>query len=65
MPKIKSNRAAAKRFRRTKSGKFKSDKAYASHLMTHKPAKRRRRLRTATILSSAETRRVKRLLPYG
>ncbi|HOJ34237.1 MAG TPA: 50S ribosomal protein L35 [Candidatus Hydrogenedentes bacterium] len=65
MPKIKSNRAAMKRFRRTKTGKFKRDKAYASHLMTHKSAKRRRRLRTPVVVSPSETARVKRLLPYA
>ncbi len=65
MPKIKTNRSAMKRFRRTKNGKFKRDKAYASHLMTHKSAKRRRRLRTPAVLSSSETARVKRLLPYA
>jgi len=65
MPKLKTNKAAAKRFKKTKNGKFKRRMAFASHLLTHKSSKRRRKLRTATTLSPEDTVRVKRLLPYG
>ena len=65
MPKIKTNSAAAKRFKRTKSGKFKRHKAFASHLKTKKSAKRTRNLRKALILSPADRERVNRLLPNG
>jgi large subunit ribosomal protein L35 len=65
MPKLKTNRAAAKRFKRTKNGKFKRHMAYSRHLLTHKSAKRRRRLRTASVLSPQDARRMKDLLPYG
>lgn len=65
MPKLKTNRSAAKRFKRTKNGKFKRSKANARHLMTGKSAKRRRRLRNGGMLSESDTGRVKGLLPYG
>lgn len=65
MPKIKTNRAAAKRFRTTKSGKFKRSKSFGAHLLTGKSAKRRRKLRKASLLSREDTRRVKRMLPYS
>ncbi len=65
MPKMKSNRGAAKRFRKTKSGKFKRSKAFAAHLLTGKSAKRRRNLRKAAILSKADQKRVEAMLPYG
>ncbi len=62
MPKMKSNRGASKRFRLTKSGKIKRARAFASHILTKKSSKRKRRLRKSTTLPKAETRRVKRLL---
>lgn len=65
MPKMKTNKSAAKRFKRTKSGKFKRSKAFGAHLLTHKSAKRRRNLRKSGILTAADTRRVKGMLPYG
>ena len=64
MPKLKTNRAAAKRFKRTSSGGLKRNKAFGRHLKTCKSAKRRRALRTATILDPAEQKRVERMLPY-
>ena len=63
MPKMKTNRGAAKRFKKTKNGKIKRGRAFARHLMNGKSAKRRRSLRTATILSKADEDRVARLLP--
>jgi large subunit ribosomal protein L35 len=65
MPKMKSNRGAAKRFRATKNGGFKRNKAYNRHLKTCKSAKRRRHLRQATMVAPAEEARVSRMLPYS
>ena len=65
MPKMKTNKSAAKRFKSTKSGKFKRRNAFAAHLLTGKSAKRRRKLRKASLLSEADLDRVKRMLPYG
>jgi len=65
MPKMKSHRGAAKRFRSTASGKFKRSKAYKSHILTKKTSKRKRKLDTPTLISSADQRAVERMLPYG
>ena len=63
MPKIKTNRAAAKRFRKTASGKYKAGHAFKSHILTKKTSKRKRRLRQAGIVqTTGDTKRVKRLL---
>jgi len=62
---MKSNRGAAKRFRFTAKGKVKSQKAYASHILTKKSPKRKRNLRKAGYVSAADLAQVKRLLPYG
>jgi len=64
MPKLKTNRGAAKRFKRTKNGGFKRNKAFGRHLKTAKSAKRRRNLRQATVLDATEEKRIKRLMPY-
>lgn len=63
MPKMKSNRGAAKRFRKTGSGKLVRRRAYKSHILTKKNRKRKRRLRTGTQASDADVRRVRRMLP--
>lgn len=65
MPKLKTNRAARKRFRRTKNGKFKRSRAYGAHLLTHKSAKRRRNLRKQVVLDSTDEKNVRGLLPYS
>ena len=65
MPKLKTNRSAAKRVKRTKSGKFKRGQAFGRHLMTAKSPKRRRRLRAVVMLSPQDAVRMKRLVPYG
>lgn len=62
MPKMKSHRGAMKRFRLTKTGKVKRNKAYKSHILTKKSAKRKRGLRQATYLTSADHRRIKSIL---
>jgi len=58
--KMKSHRGAMKRIRLTASGKAKRFKAYKSHILTKKTAKRKRGLRTATLLSKADLKRIKR-----
>jgi len=62
MPKMKTNRGAAKRLRKTGSGKIKRMRAYKSHILTKKSQKRKRRLRTATLVAKADQKRVRRLL---
>jgi large subunit ribosomal protein L35 len=64
MPKMKTNRGAAKRFKVTAKGKVKHSKAYASHLLSAKTTKRKRRLRKSVVVAKRDTRSVKRLLPY-
>ncbi|MBK5247219.1 MAG: 50S ribosomal protein L35 [Peptostreptococcaceae bacterium] len=60
--KMKSHRGAMKRFKLTGSGKVKRSKAFKSHILTKKSAKRKRGLRTATLLSSADLKRIKSVL---
>jgi len=62
MPKMKTQRGAAKRVRRTATGKFKRKKAYKSHILTKKTPKRIRQLRKATLISDADIRRVRRMV---
>jgi large subunit ribosomal protein L35 len=62
MPKMKSNRSALKRFRLTASGKIRRNHAYIRHILTSKARKRKRRLRQSTLVSAADTRRMKQLL---
>jgi large subunit ribosomal protein L35 len=64
MPKMKTNRGAAKRLKRTASGKLKRFKANHSHILTKKSRKRKRRLRTADLVDGADQKRMDRLLPY-
>ena len=65
MPKIKTNRGAAKRFRKTATGKFKAGHAFRSHILTKKATKRKRNLRQTNHVSKADTRNVSRMLPYA
>ena len=60
--KMKSHRGASKRFRLTGTGKVKRNKAYKSHILTKKSAKRKRGLRKATVLTSADLKRIKSVL---
>ncbi len=64
MPKMKTHRGAAKRFKPTASGKWKRAKAFKSHLLAKKSSERKRRLRRAEVLSASDQKRMKRLLPY-
>lgn len=62
MSKMKTNRAAAKRFKLTGSGRIKRNRAYQGHLFTAKSPKRLRKLRKSTMLSAADTSRVRKML---
>ncbi|HZK42682.1 MAG TPA: 50S ribosomal protein L35 [Syntrophomonadaceae bacterium] len=64
MPKMKSHRGAAKRFKKTSTGKIKRSRAYSSHLFGSKSPKRKRRLRQSTLVSDQETKRISKLIPY-
>lgn len=64
MPKMKSHRGAAKRFKKTGSGMIKRSKAYASHLLSSKSPKRKRNLRKAGLVSDVEQKNISKLLPY-
>ena len=63
MPKIKTNRAAAKRFKRTGSGKFVYFKSHSSHILTKKTTKRKRSLRQGNIISKNDVKEIRLLLP--
>ena len=65
MPKMKTKRAAAKRFKKTKSGLFKRGKSYSSHQFTCKTTKRKRGLRKIGYVSESDSGRVARMLPNG
>ena len=62
MPKMKSNRGAAKTFRVTGSGKINRNKAYKAHILTKKSTKTKRNLRKATLVSDADASRVKTMI---
>ena len=64
MPKMKTSRAAAKRFKVTGSGKLVRNKAYKSHILTKKSQKRKRNLRKQTVLDETNVRNMKKILPY-
>ena len=63
MPKMKTHRGAAKRFKRTGSGKFKRAKSNKQHILPKKTTKRKRGLRQSEEISAVDTKRVKRMLP--
>ena len=64
MPKMKTKRAAAKRLKRTASGKLKRHRGWKRHLLEAKPPKRKRRLRKAVLVAKADEPRLSRLVPY-
>ena len=64
MPKVKTSRAAAKRFKKTGTGELKRMKAYKSHILTKKSAKRKRNLRQAAMTDSTNVKNMKKILPY-
>lgn len=65
MPKMKTNRGAAKRFKLTGSGKIKRGKAYSSHILTKKSTKRKRGLRQGCLVDAADFKGIKKILPYA
>ena len=65
MPKLKTNRGAAKRFARTGSGKFKRAQSFKRHILTKKSAKRKRQLRPTAMVHASDTAGIRRLLPYA
>jgi large subunit ribosomal protein L35 len=65
MPKMKSNRGAAKRFRLTASGQFKRNASHRRHILTKKPTKRKRQLRRPDVIASVDTAAVRGMLPYS
>ncbi len=64
MPKIKTKRAAAKRFKATGTGKLKRSKAYKRHILTKKTTKTKRNLRKAALVDSTNVKTMKKILPY-
>jgi large subunit ribosomal protein L35 len=65
MPKLKTHKGAAKRFRLTASGKVKAGHSHARHILTKKDAKRKRKLDHDTMLHPADQKLVKQMMPYG
>lgn len=64
MPKMKTNRGAAKRFKATGTGKIVRNKAFASHILTKKSTKRKRNLRQSGLVDESNVKGIKRILPY-
>ena len=62
MPKMKSSRAASKRFRFTGTGKIRRNKAYHSHILTKKSAKRKRNLRKSALVAQADAKRIRQII---
>ena len=64
MPKLKTNRGAAKRFKKTGTGKVKVKRAFARHILTKKAANRKRGLRRPKLLDKGDMKNVEKLIPY-
>ena len=64
MPKLKTHRGAAKRFKKTATGKFMRPKAFKRHILTSKPTRRKRHMRGTVVVSPADVRKLRRMLPY-
>jgi large subunit ribosomal protein L35 len=64
VPKIKTNRGAAKRFKKTGTGKLKAKRAFARHILTKKSANRKRGLRSTKCVDEADVKGIKKLVPY-
>jgi large subunit ribosomal protein L35 len=64
MPKMKTHKGAAKRFKKTGTGKVKRGHSHLRHILTSKNKKRKRKLGHSVIVSDADQRRVKRMIPY-
>jgi len=64
VPKLKTNRGAAKRFKKTGTGRIKAKKAFARHILTKKATSRKRGLRRPKLIEKTDTKGVKKLIPY-
>jgi len=64
MPKLKTHSGAAKRFKKTASGRVKRAQAFSRHILTLKGTKRKRQLDSTTLVSPADEARIKRMIPY-
>jgi len=64
MPKLKTHSGAAKRFKKTAGGKIKRGRAFARHILTSKPTKRKRHLDTGALVDKADAPKIKRMIPY-
>ena len=64
MPKLKTHSGAAKRFKKTGTGKVKRGHSHLRHMLTSKAKKRKRKLGTAVLVSDADTPKIKRMIPY-
>ncbi|MDI7258410.1 MAG: 50S ribosomal protein L35 [Thermodesulfobacteriota bacterium] len=64
MPKLKTNRGAAKRFKKTGTGKVKAKKAFARHILTKKSANRKRGLRRSKLIGKSDAKGIEKLIPY-
>lgn len=64
MPKVKTKRSAAKRFKKTATGELKRSKAFKSHILTKKTTKRKRNLRHAAMTDATNLKTMKKVLPY-
>jgi large subunit ribosomal protein L35 len=64
VPKLKTNRGAAKRFKKTGTGKIKAKKAFARHILTKKRANRKRGLRRPKLIEKTDSKGIKKLIPY-
>ena len=65
MPKLKTNRGAAKRFKKPGSGKYKKSSSHMNHILTKKSSKRKRHLRSSSLIADADVKSIKKLLPYS
>lgn len=65
MPKLKTNKAASKRFKITANGKVKKNSSFTNHILTKKTTKRKRQLRRSSTLAAVDTKKVKALLPFA
>lgn len=65
MPKMKTHKGAAKRFKVTGSGKFKRGHSYTNHILEHKSSKQKRNLRKNTTANENDTKRIRKMLPYA
>jgi large subunit ribosomal protein L35 len=64
MPKLKTHKGAAKRFKKTATGKVKRRHSHLRHILTSKPHKRKKKLSGSVLVSDADTPKVKRMIPY-